>query len=284
MAPSQQQHHARMTSIKSAGPSWSVRNRPGKILPNANSRWNTSAYTGGRRRQTSNVILPRCTLPNVSKQPVPSEASSDGEPDATGNDVHCAVLLGDGVIYAEHETAECNNSTLLLTAPEIARCSKAEETEIHSSCLTIEHDQHQSMVPLNKSDSTCTALKDPDLSERASSCSSIYKSFSASFSQLHSSLSSLSSKSEETFKSSSSIATTVYDRKSPLAASRCGSCVPSPGLYSKSCSGNTDLYQASSYSVRKYSQASDFSPFDKMWHDHFLNHWPVLPPISPQRG
>lgn len=120
-----------------------------------------TAYTGGRRRQTSNVILPRCTLPNVSKQPVPSEASSDGEPDATGNDVHCAVLLGDGVIYAEHKTEECNNSTPLLTAPEIARCSKAEETEIHSSCLTIEHDQHQSMVPLNESDSTCTALKDP---------------------------------------------------------------------------------------------------------------------------
>ncbi|XP_018415171.1 PREDICTED: uncharacterized protein LOC108789608 [Nanorana parkeri] len=129
-----------------------------------------------------------------------------------------------------------------------------------------------------------SSVKFTDLSERASSCSSIYKSFSASFSQLHSSLSSLCFKSEETFKNSSSIAVTVDDRRSPQASSEFGSSVLSPGLYSKSCCGNTDLYQASSYSVRKYSQPSDCSPIDKMWHDHFLNHWPVLPPISPQRA
>ncbi|XP_077328273.1 uncharacterized protein LOC143962744 isoform X2 [Lithobates pipiens] len=249
MAPSpQQQHHARAESIKSASPSGNVRNRPRKILPNANSRWNTS---GGRQRQTSNVILP-----NVSKQPVPSEASSDGESDVTGDDVHCAVLLGDDVIYAELKTEECNNSTTLITAPEIARCSKVEETEIHSSCMTIEPDQHQSMVPLNESGSTCTAPKDPDLSERASSCSSIYKSFSASFSQLRTSLSSLSSKSKETFKSSSSIATTVHDRKSPPAASGCGSSAPSPGLYTFSESSNLG-------ETLRQSAVSEFSDNDQ---------------------
>ncbi|XP_072257249.1 uncharacterized protein [Pyxicephalus adspersus] len=283
MAPSpQQQHHVGIVSIKSNGPS-NVRNRPDKLVPNTKSRWN-SVYTSERQSYASRANLPRGTLPNVSKQPVPSEASSDEEPDTTRDDIQCAVSLGDGTIHAATNTEECNNSTLLITVPEIIRCSKAEETEIHFSFVTTEHDQHQEVIPHDEDASRCTTLKSPDLSDRASSCSSIYKSFSASFSHLHSSLSSLSSKSVEIFNNSSSIAFTSNDRKSPQAASGCGSSVLGPGLHSKSCCGNADIYQTSSYSVRKYSQASDFSPIDKMWHDHFLSHWPVLPPISPQRA
>ncbi|KAM5171223.1 uncharacterized protein ACMZJ9_003967 [Mantella aurantiaca] len=283
MSPSPQQH-VRAASIKSAEPSGNVRNRQGTLLPNANSRSNTTANTDGRQWRTSQAVMPRYTLPNISRQPVPSEASSDGEPDAAEDDIQFAVSLDDDVIHVTHKAEEFNDSNSLITAPEIARCSKAAEMEKHSSLITIEHDQHQSVIPLNESGSTYTTLKDPDLSERVSSCSSIYKSFSSSFSQLHSSLSSFLCESEETFKNSSSVAVTVHDGKSLLAASECASSAPSPGLYSKSCCGNADLYQDSSYSVRKYSQTSDFLPFDKMWHDHFLNHWPVLPPISPQRG
>ncbi|XP_072006763.1 uncharacterized protein [Engystomops pustulosus] len=87
------------------------------------------------------------------------------------------------------------------------------------------------------------------------------------------------SRSEGTIKNSSGRV-----MKSFPSASECYINVPSPGLHSSSFLGNPYLRQASSHSVRKSSAASDFaSSFDEMWHDRFLHHWPVLPPISPQR-
>ncbi|XP_073179618.1 uncharacterized protein C12orf42 homolog isoform X1 [Lepidochelys kempii] len=56
----------------------------------------------------------------------------------------------------------------------------------------------------------------------------------------------------------------------------------SPSLNSSSYHGTANILQASSYSVKKCSgQAPSFV---EIWHDRLLHHWPVLPPISPQRA
>nr|XP_025034725.1 uncharacterized protein LOC102445632 [Pelodiscus sinensis] len=56
----------------------------------------------------------------------------------------------------------------------------------------------------------------------------------------------------------------------------------SPRLNSSSYHGTADILQDSSYSVKKCSGQT--SSFVEIWHDRFLHHWPVLPPISPQRA
>lgn len=46
--------------------------------------------------------------------------------------------------------------------------------------------------------------------------------------------------------------------------------------------GTADILRASSYSVKKC--LGQTPSFVEIWHDRLLRHWPVLPPISPQRG
>ncbi|XP_075716180.1 uncharacterized protein LOC142751090 [Rhinoderma darwinii] len=286
-SPDEQQCSRIPTCNSSTGHPKSGRNLHGKLLSSTNSPSNTPAYTIGRQKLVVQEILPRCVFQDVPKRPLPSTASSDGEPDTTADNVQAPISPHDTMIYTS-QNEEANNSTPLTLAPETTSFSKPSETEqacaqeVLNGSVHDRSDLEQSKTSFHEISSINGDMEDSDLSGRASNCSSLYRSCSTPFSQLLSSSSYLSvdmvypSKSEATFKNSSGRVTKQGEHYN---------IVPSPGLHSRSYLGNPNLQQASSHSVRKNSQASDIaSSFDEMWHDRFLHHWPVLPPISPQRG
>ncbi|XP_056430516.1 uncharacterized protein LOC130369371 isoform X2 [Hyla sarda] len=286
--PPDEQHYSKMAGNRSAGYPRNQRNLHGKLSSS------TPAYMKARQMRASEVTLPRCVLQNVAKQPLPSTASSDGEPDGTA-DVSAIITPDDAAIHTSQDEEEKNNSTQLTLPLEIASFSKFCETRNVSTqeilCSTVHaiNNVEQPKTSFHEVGSMYEDKEDSDLSGRASSCSSLYRSFSTPFSQLLSSSSSLSintvytSRSEAMIKNSSGRVTKL-EEKSFLSASEHYNTIQSPGIHSHSYLGNPNLQQASSHSMGKSLQASDFaSSFDEMWHDRFLHHWPVLPPISPQR-
>ncbi|XP_068133034.1 uncharacterized protein [Hyperolius riggenbachi] len=294
MSPDEERY-AKKTCIKSADAPAHDKNKHENVLPNTSTRWSTSAYTGGRQREDTELTLPRCVLQDGPKSPAPSAASSHTDLNAVASGLHSPISLDEGTIHAPLRPEKCSNLTQLVIAPEAMRCSKAKETETQCnqeplcSLQAMGHNQSQ-LLSTNEDRDICTERKasgNSDLIERASS-HNITRSSSASLSQLLS-FSSLSSNvappsmSEETLTNSASLVSAEDDGECLPAGSGCGESRTSPGLYSKSFYGNTDLHQESSYSLRKYSQASDFSSFNKMWHDRFFHQQHVLPPISPQR-
>ncbi|XP_044869117.1 uncharacterized protein LOC123368410 isoform X1 [Mauremys mutica] len=74
----------------------------------------------------------------------------------------------------------------------------------------------------------------------------------------------------------------ILHTSSLLVASGYCSGFLSPSLNSSSYHGTANILQASSYSVKKCSGQTP--SFVEIWHDRLLHHWPVLPPISPQRA
>ncbi|XP_044133228.1 uncharacterized protein LOC122925946 isoform X1 [Bufo gargarizans] len=284
-----EQHHSKIASNKSPGHPKNGRNLHGKLLSCTNSQSNTPAYMRGRKKPTAEVILPRCVLQKVPKQPLPSMASSDGEPDVTIDDGLAPITSNDAVINTSQNEEE-RNSTQLILAPEIAIFSKSSETEsvytqeLLTSSVHSGKNMEWSKASFHEVNSIYKEKEDSDLSGKVSSCSSLYRSCSTPFSQLLSSSSSLSvnmaSKSEAAIKNSSGRVTKQVEKSFRSESER----HYSPGLHSSSSLGNPNLEKASSQSVRIDSQDLDFaSSFDEMWHDRFLHHWPVLPPISPQR-
>ncbi|XP_077117226.1 uncharacterized protein LOC143773764 [Ranitomeya variabilis] len=294
-ASSDEQNYSKIISSKSAEHPENGRKLQGKLSRSTDNQSNTPDDIKGRPMRAAEVILPRCVLQDVPKRPLPSKASSDGEPDITIDDEQAPAALIDPVIFTPQNEDE-NNSAQLILDPETTSFSKSSETgkvctdEILCSSVCAENIMMQSITSLPDVNSICKEREDSDLSGRASFCSSLDRSCITPFSQLLSSSSSLTinmicpSRSEATFKNGSSRVTN-QEEKSFLSSSEYDNNVLSPGLHSSSYLGNPNLGQASSHSLRISSQTSNFaSSFDEMWHDRFLHHWPVLPPISPQRG
>ncbi|KAM9311624.1 uncharacterized protein PAF06_009460 [Gastrophryne carolinensis] len=291
-ASPEEQTLAQKASTKSGNSTVKRKDMDGRLAHCLNRQWNASAYRGGLRQQETPVMLPRCVLKNVPKRLVPSAASSDEEAEAAAISTCSPIRPDHGTVPEPNLSEEKSNSTNILTASKNRSFSRTKEADIGCNqemldgSNTERPDQHQSVVSVNEDRNMCTERKNSDASGRSSSCSRVYRSFSASPSLLYSSISSMSSntvlpsKLEETLKTSSSTVVTESDGTFNLEAKECDN----NGLYSRSGYGSADLFQASSSSVRKYSQASDMSSFDKICHDRFLHHWPVLPPISPQRA
>ncbi|MEE6480094.1 hypothetical protein FKM82_012456 [Ascaphus truei] len=266
---------------------------------NTTSIWSMSENIRGRQRQQTQMIFPGHTEQNVPKQPVPSIVSSGEDSDETVVNGHAPITQVQTppvkVVHTPNEKKEEHDSSKRVwTSPEIESYSKSDAIEKHcnqaSSFCTKnkKSDSHHSRLSIERDSSICGGSDDEsDLCGRVSCFSSMYRSCSTPLSQLRSSSLSLlvgdSSASEEAFGKYPSKIT--EHKSSPLAASGYCNSVLSPVLNSCSYHGNSDLLQASSYSVRKCSEASGLaSSFVEIWHDRLLHHWPVLPPISPQRA
>lgn len=126
-----------------------------------------------------------------------------------------------------------------------------------------------------------------DFSRKLSSAT-ISRKGSTPLSQLRSSSFSMSAMASsdtelEADSSSSQVSNQSALQKSSLMVAN-GYCnnILNPSLNSSSYHGTADNLQGSSYSVKKCSGQTP--SFVEIWHDRLLHHWPVLPPISPQRG
>nr|XP_033806698.1 uncharacterized protein LOC117363311 isoform X2 [Geotrypetes seraphini] len=257
--------------------------------------WNTSVFSKRRQKQILQSNFFKQNLYNAPKSPAPSAASTWENMTKRGRTSAQSAM--DTMIFLRHESRTDEMKTItkdieLLSAdPNIEDDLDLKKLD-NSSILCAIGD---SLSDLSRSSSNKTVSQTSLLISRRSDCSDFSRQVSSvgatdsdkstPLSQLHASSFSIGALASSSFGSGSDISQNpdkISQYKSFFleASSYCSSTV-NPSLNSSSYHGSDDLYQASSSSMKKYSlQAPSFV---EIWHDHHLHHWPVLPPISPQR-
>ncbi|XP_053575226.1 uncharacterized protein LOC128664420 [Bombina bombina] len=255
-----------------------------------------SIFIRTRKREPKWTTFHRKPSHHSTRKHVPSIASSDDELDDVVVSENGSTIKSRKtpvpLIPAQNEENEWKKkSTHLLNSSEAESYSKPDDINIFGNQPSPCSFENLECIDLSKPcvndvSSQYGCSEDSDLSGRVSFCSTIYRSCGTPLSQLRSSSLSLpvgdSAESEEEFGNYSRKNT--EHKSSLLAGSGYCSSILNPVLSSCSNYGNADLPQALSNSMRKCSEAAGLaSSFLEIWHDHLRPHWPVLPPISPQR-
>ncbi|XP_030070374.1 uncharacterized protein LOC115477560 [Microcaecilia unicolor] len=262
--------------------------------------WNSSVFSRGRQKQILQPYLFKQHLYNEPQSPAPSVASM--EEDVTKTSRTSVPSTTDTMAFSTHDSGIDEKKKVtkdpelvcvdpnVQDDPDLKKSDKL--SDLNSSVLCAIGDSHSD---LSQSSSNITGNQTSllidrrhvcsDFSRQESSVSVIGSGKSTPLSQLRSSSVSISALASSSFGSGSDISQnldkTSQHKSSLLEASSSCSSSMYPSLNSSSYHGSGDLFQESSYSVKKRSgQAPSFV---ENWHDQHLHHWPVLPPISPQR-
>ncbi|XP_019370900.1 PREDICTED: uncharacterized protein LOC109296122 isoform X2 [Gavialis gangeticus] len=278
-------------------------NQNREIISTQRCPWKKSGSFRRGQKQVFQTKLPIYREYKVPELPPPSRASSE-------EDLAHAVIHPHAPSMRNQEMplAETTRSAELKKEPEGPKLL-GENTEINEDTGLDELDRVQdSTVPL-VSEIECTSSnisrptssvisnqtsfsfeRDTNLSDFSGKLSSatISRKGSTPLSRLCPSSLSISAMASsgtelEADSSSSQVSNQSALQKGSLLVAN-GYCnnILNPSLNSSSYHGTADNLQASSYSVKKCSGQTP--SFVEIWHDRLLHHWPVLPPISPQRA
>ncbi|KYO36454.1 hypothetical protein Y1Q_0024193 [Alligator mississippiensis] len=278
-------------------------NQNREIISTQRCPWKNSGSFRRGQKQVFQTKLPIYREYKVPKLPPPSLASSE-------EDLAHAVIHPHAPSMRNQEVplAEATRSTEEKKEPEGPKLL-GQNTEINEDTGLEELDRVQdSTIPLvSEMESTCSNIsrstssvisnqtsfsfeRDTNWSDfsRKLSSATISRKGSTPLSQLRSSSFSMSAMASsdtelEADSSSSQVSNQSALQKSSLMVAN-GYCnnILNPSLNSSSYHGTADNLQGSSYSVKKCSGQTP--SFVEIWHDRLLHHWPVLPPISPQRA
>ncbi|XP_029455542.1 uncharacterized protein LOC115090504 isoform X2 [Rhinatrema bivittatum] len=276
-------------------PSFKKKNHSKDMLATSRNTWSNSAFSKGQQKQVPQPSPFKSHAYEVPKSPVPSLASI--EADESKRAVYVSSPSNRdrmNLLTNKSETEEKKESIKDLELP----CddpSAEDDLDLDeagtlwnrtSSALSAAGDSHSvfsrsssSIAGNSASISIGKGSNYSDFSRQVSSMSATY-SDNTPCSQLRSSSFSVSSFGQSSHSSQRPCKSSQH-KNSLLEASGYCSSIVNPKPNSSSYHGSGDLFQASSYSVKKCSgQAPSFV---EIWHDQLLQHWPVLPPISPQR-
>ncbi|XP_025054717.1 LOW QUALITY PROTEIN: uncharacterized protein LOC102380976 [Alligator sinensis] len=278
-------------------------NQNREIISTQRCPWKNSGSFRRGQKQVFQTKLPIYREYKVPKLPPPSLASSE-------EDLAHVVIHPHAPSMRNQEVplAEATRSTEEKKEPEGPKLL-GQNTEINEDTGLDELDRVQdSTIPLvSETESTCSNIsrstssvisnqtsfsfeRDTDWSDfsRKLSSATISRKGSTPLSQLRSSSFSMSAMASsdtelEADSSSSQVSNQSALQKGSLLVAN-GYCnnILNPSLNSSSYHGTANNLQASSYSVKKCSGQTP--SFVEIWHDRLLHHWPVLPPISPQRA
>ncbi|XP_053889222.1 uncharacterized protein LOC128839879 isoform X2 [Malaclemys terrapin pileata] len=239
-----------------------------KNFPTQRNTWRDSVCFRRGQKQVVQTNIPIHREYKVPKLPPPSLASSEED-------------LAEAVVHTPTPSVRNQETPLAQTiAPEEKKKEPEEpellwtNTEIDKDTELDELDKLQNSVSplLSETEHTPSDFSRPTSSIKSNQT---LFSFERETDWSDTELEAASSSSQTSYQP-------ILDTSSLLVASGYCSGFLSPSLNSSSYHGTANILQASSYSVKKCSGQTP--SFVEIWHDRLLHHWPVLPPISPQRA
>ncbi|XP_034613115.1 uncharacterized protein LOC117869766 [Trachemys scripta elegans] len=239
-----------------------------KNFPTQRNTWRDSVCFRRGQKQVVQTNIPIHREYKVPKLPPPSLASSEED-------------LAEAVVHTPTPSVRNQETPLAQTiAPEEKKKEPEEpellwtNTEIDKDTELDELDKLQNSVSplLSETEHTPSDFSRPTSSIKSNQT---LFSFERETDWSDTELEAASSSSQTSYQP-------ILHTSSLLVASGYCSGFLSPSLNSSSYHGTANILQASSYSVKKCSGQTP--SFVEIWHDRLLHHWPVLPPISPQRA
>ncbi|XP_067392212.1 serine-rich adhesin for platelets-like [Emydura macquarii macquarii] len=270
-----------------------------KIFPTQRNTWKESVCFRRGQKQVVQTNVPIHREYKIPKLPPPSLASSEEDvadavihphsPSVRSQETPLTQTVG-----IEEKKKEPGEPQLLWSSTETDQDTELDEIDKLRNTVSpllseTEHtpiDFSRSTSSIRSKETSFSFERETDWSDFSRKLSSATVSREGSTPQSQScslSMSSMASSDAEPEAGSSQISNQpILHTGSLLVASGYCSDILSPSLNSSSCHGTADILQASSYSVKKCSGQTP--SFLEIWHDRLLHHWPVLPPISPQRA
>ncbi|KAJ1163629.1 hypothetical protein NDU88_004085 [Pleurodeles waltl] len=264
-----------------------------EVIVTARNTWQSSGFSRWHQRST---LRPGAPTHESTKMLVPSVASSDEglekrvvfTPVPAITEIQSIVTPGTTKEEKTEELVKCD--TLWPNVNEEDDTELDELDKLRRSISPFHSENEDFSEPASSMTASQNSLNEagksspPNVSRSNSWADSLGRTSSTPLSQLRPSLSKIGFSGSEGpgWASSRTSCGDLRYKSSPLVVSGFCSSTTHPDLHSSSYHGSSDLQQASSSSAKRSTEPTQ--SFVEIWHDRLLQHWPVLPPISPQRG